>query len=87
VVLPIIEVGYGCPWRDLPEEYGYQHVVYDRFSRGGKRGLWGKILFELQEGEGIGFPEVIMDSTMMKVHRRWGGQKGGYRAKGYRRRG
>jgi transposase len=28
----------GCPWRDLPEEYGYWHVIYDRFSRGSGRG-------------------------------------------------
>jgi transposase len=24
----------GCPWRDLPEDYGYWHVVYDRFNCG-----------------------------------------------------
>jgi transposase len=30
----------GCPWRDLPEVYGYWHVIYDRFSRGS--GLWAK---------------------------------------------
>ncbi|MDR1318915.1 MAG: transposase, partial [Treponema sp.] len=28
----------GCPWRDLPEAYGYWHVIYDRFSRGSGRG-------------------------------------------------
>jgi transposase len=45
----------GCPWRDLPEEYGYWHVVYDRFSRGNERGLWAKILWELKKGAGIKF--------------------------------
>jgi transposase len=68
----------------LPEEYGYWHVVYDRFSRGSERGLWAKILMELQKAEGIQFPEVIIDSTTMKVHRHGGGQKGGSRRKGYR---
>jgi transposase len=29
----------GCPWRDLPEEYEYWHVIYDRFTRGSERGL------------------------------------------------
>jgi transposase len=48
----------GCPWRDLPEEYGYWHVIYDRFSRGSEGGLWGKILFNLQK-EGIVINEVI----------------------------
>jgi transposase len=77
----------GCPWRDLPEEYGYRHVVCDRFSRGSGRELWGKILFELQKAEGIWFPEVIIDSTTMKVRRHGVGQKGGCRPKGCRGRG
>jgi transposase len=47
----------GCPWRDLPEEYGYRHVVDDRFSRGGGRGLWGKNFLEQQKAEGMGFPK------------------------------
>jgi transposase len=72
----------GCPWRDLPEVYGYWHVIYDRFSRGSGSGLWAKVLLKLQEEEGIGFNEVIIDSTTMKVHRQGGGQKGGSRPRG-----
>jgi transposase len=37
----------GCPWRDLPPEYGYWHVIYDRFSRGNARGLWAEVLLGL----------------------------------------
>jgi transposase len=77
----------GCPWRDLPEIYGYWHVIYDRFSRGSGRGLWAKILLRLQEEEGIECNEVIIDSTTMKVHRHGGGQKGGSRPKGRAGRG
>jgi transposase len=77
----------GCPWRDLPCEYGYWHVIYDRFSWGSTRGLWAKILLSLQEEEGIEFKEVIIDSTTMKVHRHGGGQKGGSRQKGRAGRG
>ncbi|MDR1302793.1 MAG: transposase, partial [Treponema sp.] len=69
----------GCPWRDLPEAYGYWHVIYDRFSRGSRRGLWAKVLLSLQKEEGIVFNEVIIDRTTMKVHRHGGGQKGGSR--------
>jgi transposase len=72
----------GCPWRDLPTEYGYWQVVYDRFSRGSERGLWAKIVLELPKGTGIRFNKVIIDSTTMKVHRH-----GGTRGKGYRGRG
>jgi transposase len=66
----------GCPWRDLPEAYGYWHVIHDRFSRGSKRGLRAKVLLNLQREEGIVFNEVIIDSTTMKVHRYGGGRKG-----------
>jgi transposase len=72
----------GCPWRDLPEVYGYWHAIYDRFSRGSGKGLWAKVLLSLQKEEGIVFKEVIIDSTTMKVHRHGGGQKGGNRPKG-----
>jgi transposase len=57
-------------------------VIYDRFSRGSKRGLWLKVLAVLQEEEGIVINEVIIDSTTMKVHRHGGGQKRGNRRKG-----
>jgi transposase len=67
----------GCPWRDLPEEFGYWHLVYERFAWGSERGLWAKILLSLQQEEGIEFKEVIIDSTTMKVHRHGGGQKRG----------
>jgi transposase len=77
----------GCPWRDLPEEYGCRHVVYDRFSRGNERGLWAKILMELQKAEGVQFSEVIIDRTTMKVHRHEGGHKGGSRGTGCREQG
>jgi transposase len=72
------------PWRDLPEEYGRRRVVYDRFSRGGERGLWGKIFLTLQKAERTRFPEVIVDGATMKVRRRGEGQKGGDRPKGRR---
>ena len=71
----------GCPWRDLPKEFGYWHVIYDRFSRGSERGLWAKILLTLQIQVGIEFEEVIIDSTTMKVHRHGGGQKRGSKQK------
>jgi transposase len=66
----------GCSWRDLPEVYGYWHVIYDRFSRGNRRGLWAKILLKLQEEAGIEINEVIIDSTTMKVHRHGVDKKG-----------
>ena len=72
----------GVPWRDLPGDYGEWHTIYDRFNRGNARGLWNKVLATLQQEAGLGFEEVIIDSTTMKVHRHGGGQKGGFRARG-----
>ncbi|MDR2632537.1 MAG: transposase [Treponema sp.] len=67
----------GCSWRDLPQEYGYWHVVYDRFNHGRERGIWARILLELQNKAGICFREVRIDRITMKVQRQGGGQKGG----------
>ena len=77
----------GCSWRDLPTEYGDWYVVYDRFSRGSERGLWAQVLLALQQEATRGFEAVIIDSTMMKVHRHGGGQKGVTRQKGNREQG
>ncbi|MDR3115499.1 MAG: transposase [Treponema sp.] len=41
----------GCPLRDIPAEYGYRQVIYDRFSRGSEGGLGANILLRLQEEE------------------------------------
>ena len=74
----------GIPWRDLPSEYGEWHAIYDRHNRGNARGLCNKVLVALQQEAGLWFDEVIIDSTTMKVHLHWGGQKGGSRARGRR---
>jgi transposase len=77
----------GALWRDLPEEYGHWHVVYDRFSRGSGRGLWAKVLSTLQERTGIRFEAVIIDSTTMKTRRHGGRAKKGQQTKGKSRAG
>ena len=39
----------GCPWRDLPKNYGNWHSIYTRFKRGSEKGLWWHILVTLQQ--------------------------------------
>jgi transposase len=75
----------GCPWRELPKEYGPWHTIYDRHNRGSARGLWVQVLAELQKRLGTHFREIISDGTIVKIHRHGGGRKGGIRAKGSRR--
>ena len=67
----------GCPWRDLPTNYGYWHTVYLRFKRGSERGLWWRILVALQQHGKAQVNIVLVDSTTWKVHRHGGGSKGG----------
>jgi transposase len=69
------------PWRDLPEDSGDRHVVYDWFSRGNQRGLWATVLKKLQESSDIRFEEVIIDSMSLKVHHHGGEQKKGFKQK------
>lgn len=72
----------GIPWRDLPKCYGNWHTIYTRFKRGSDKGLWWRILTELQSRKKMKLNIVMIDSTTFKVHRHGGGQKGGSRQKG-----
>jgi transposase len=67
----------GIPWRDLPSCYGHWHAVYLRFKRGSEKGLWWRILYNLQRRKKIKIKVILADSTTFKVHRHGGGQKGG----------
>ena len=71
----------GIPWRDLPQCYGYWHTVYLRFKRGSDRGVWWKIIMQLQQNRLIKMNIVIGDSTTISYHRHGGGLKGGSKAK------
>jgi transposase len=67
----------GCPWRDLPKEYGSWHAVYDRFNRGNAIGLWLEVLADLQKRLGTHFTELILERTIVKLQRHGGVKKGG----------
>lgn len=71
----------GIAWRDLPECYGYWHTVYLRFKSGSDRGIWWSILLKLQQKKRLTMNVVILDSTIIDVHRHGGGLKGDSRAK------
>ena len=40
----------GCPWRDLPGEYGSWKTVYNRHRRWSLDGTWDKVLGRLRAG-------------------------------------
>lgn len=65
----------GSPWRDLPEEFGNWNSVFKRFRRWAKRGAFARIFNVLSED--ADFEYVIVDGSIVKVHRHGQGAKGG----------
>jgi putative transposase len=64
----------GCPWRDLPSEFGPWESVYTRFSRWCKAGIWRRVLSTLQEDE-ADCDWLFIDSSSVKVHQHAHGAK------------
>ena len=40
----------GCPWRDLPADFGNWHSIYVRFARWEKGGVWARVAEALSDG-------------------------------------
>lgn len=62
----------GCPWRDVPADYGVWQTVYDRFNTWSKDGTFNTILSELQaDAYGKGDLEwvVSIDSSNARAHK------------------
>jgi transposase len=69
----------GCPWRDLPGEFGPWQTAYSRFREWTRSGLWQAIL------AGLSTPArdeeyLMIDSTAMRVHAHGSGPAGGQSA-------
>jgi len=65
----------GAPWRDLPERFGPWNSVFRRFSRWSKAGVWEQVLEAL--GGDPDLEEVLLDSSVIRVHQHAAGGKGG----------
>jgi transposase len=68
----------GCPWRDLPPEYGHWLTVYKRHRRWSCDGTWARILDTLRAGadeaEGKQWA-VSADSTVVRAHQHAAGAR------------
>ena len=68
----------GCPWRDLPGEYGNWKTVYNRHRRWALDGTWEKILARLRAGcdeaEGKDWT-LSADSTVVRAHQHAAGAR------------
>ena len=65
----------GSPWRDLPGDFGHWNSVFKRFRRWVKRGAFTRIFSALSEDSD--FEYVLVDGTIVRVHRHGQGAKGG----------
>ncbi|MFI9636027.1 IS5 family transposase [Nocardia sp. NPDC051929] len=61
----------GCPWRDVPPQYGSWQAIYALFRRWTRAGVWAAVLRQLQAiadaAAQIGWL-VSVDSTIMRAH-------------------
>lgn len=69
----------GSPWRDLPGDFGNWNTVYSRYSDWIKAGVFQKIFEAVSNDPDMEY--VMVDATVVKVHRHGQGAKGGPGAK------
>ena len=65
----------GSPWRDLPLLFGNWNSAFRRFRRWACRGVFER-LFEALSGE-PDFEYALIDGTIVSVHQKASGAKGG----------
>ena len=69
------KVRVGSPWRDLPPDFGPWNSVFRRFRRWAEAGVFDRI-FEAATGD-PDFEYVLIDGTIVHVHQKASGAKGG----------
>jgi transposase len=63
----------GAPWRDMPQEFGYWHRVYVRYSRWSHKGIW-QLIFETVADD-PDFEYLMVDGSIVRVHQHGAAQK------------
>jgi len=56
----------GCPWRDLPDQYGPYTTVCNRFNRWSKAGIWDDVMEAVADAHNSNV--VMIDGTSVRVH-------------------
>ena len=55
----------GTPWRDLPEQFGSWHNVYNRYSRWWSKGIWEKAFEALSLD--CAMEDLMVDGSIIRV--------------------
>jgi transposase len=69
----------GSPWRDLPPTFGNWSSVYTRFRDWVRAGVFKRLFDACSDDPDMEY--VMVDATIVKVHRHGQGAKGGLRAR------
>jgi transposase len=56
----------GVPWRDLPDRFGDWKIVYQRFNRWAKSGIFARIFNMLAEDHDNEY--MMIDATIVRAH-------------------
>lgn len=68
----------GCPWRDLPEDYGNWKTIYHRHRRWSADGTWARVLAGLRRDCDRGEAQewtVGVDATVVRAHQHAAGAR------------
>lgn len=71
----------GVAWRDLPERFESWQSVYDRFRNWTNAGIWEKVFNELIKNNIVDYENLMIDSTIIKVHQYANDAQKGIRSK------
>lgn len=63
----------GIPWRDLPERFGDWKIVYQRYSRWAKRGVFARIFKLLASDHDNEY--MMIDATIVRAHQHSAGAR------------
>ena len=73
----------GCPWRDLPAQFGAWDAAYNRFRRWVANGRLRRLFLAATEKPELGeLPRLLIDSTIVRAHQHAAGAPRKKRAKG-----
>jgi len=69
----------GCPWRDLPPVFGNWNTQFRRFRRWAKAGVFENLFKAMSDDPDLEY--ALIDGTIVSVHQKASGAKGGLRLK------